>query len=232
MVEDTRLLERFEQEGTFDFFGDLEIVELLLELARCPGKKTTLAEALIDEFGSLKGVLEAREEQLVKIRGIGRRTASTIRMILPFVRAWEKASLTDPQRIGNPKEAERYCKGLLMGLRNEQFYVICLNRRCRVLGRRRISEGSLSEVNAYPRIIVETALNYNANSVLLCHNHPGGTKQPSAEDISSTLVLQRLLGSVGIPVLDHIIVAGNGCYSMIQHGDICYRKPHERSDDI
>jgi DNA repair protein RadC len=101
--------------------------------------------------------------------------------------------------------------------------VIALNAKCNVLGRRKISTGSLSEVSAYPRLVLETALNYNAHSVLLCHNHPGGTCAPSPEDISSTLQLQRLLNGVGILVLDHIIVAGTNTYSMIQHGDIDYR---------
>ena len=73
------------------------------------------------------------------------------------------------------------------------------------------------------RMVLETALNYNAHSVLLCHNHPGGTCAPSPEDIASTLQLQRLLNGVGILLLDHIIVAGDRTYSMIQHGDIDYR---------
>ena len=104
---------------------------------------------------------------------------------------------------------------LLAGERLENFYVIALNAKCNVLGQRRISMGSLSEVSAYPRLVMETALNYNAHSILLCHNHPGGTCAPSPEDISSTLQLQRLLNGVGILVLDHIIVAGDKTYSTI-----------------
>ena len=105
----------------------------------------------------------------------------------------------------------------------ENYYVIALNAKCNVLGQRRISMGSLSEVSAYPRLVMETALNYNAHSVLLSHNHPGGTCAPSPEDIAATKQLQRLLNGVGILVLDHIIVAGDRTYSMIQHGDIDYR---------
>ena len=90
-------------------------------------------------------------------------------------------------------------------------------------GYQQISEGSLSEVSAYPRRVAEVALNLNAHSVLLCHNHPGGTSSPSPEDITSTLQLQRLLKGIGITLLDHIIVAGNATYSMVQHGDISYR---------
>ena len=70
---------------------------------------------------------------------------------------------------------------------------------------------------------METTLNYNAYSVLLSHNHPGGTCAPSPEDISSTVQLLGLLNGAGILVLDHIIVAGDRTYSMIQHGDSDFR---------
>ena len=72
--------------------------------------------------------------------------------------------------------------------------------------------GSLSEVSAYPRLVLETALNYNAHSALLSHNHPGGTCAPSTDDVTSTLQLQQLLNGVGILVLDHIIIAGDRTY--------------------
>jgi DNA repair protein RadC len=131
--------------------------------------------------------------------------------------------MQSPRRVGNSREAEKYCISILAGHRTERFYVVALNAQCTILGQRKISEGSLSEVSAYPRMVMETAMNYNAHSVLLCHNHPGGTCAPSPEDITSTMQLQQLLNSVGILVLDHIIVANDRTYSMIQHGDIDYR---------
>lgn len=206
-----------------EHFDERDAIGLLLDMARCPGDREWITEVLLQEFGSLKGVLEAREEQLRRIDGVGRRTAALIRMIIAFVRLWQRTMMEDADKIGNSREAEQYCKSLLVGLRNERFFVICLNSKCKVLGQRMISEGSLSEVSAYPRVVMETALNYNAHSILLCHNHPGGTLYPSPEDISSTITLQRLLNGVGILVLDHIIVAGDNTYSMIQHGDIDYR---------
>ncbi len=216
-------MERFEKEGGMEHFDEYDSIGLLLELARCPGDREELARQLLQEFGTLKGVLEARSEQLAKIKGIGKRTTLLIRSVVPFMRAWERMTMDEGDKIGNSREAEHYCKSLLMGLRNERFFVICLNSRCYILGQRVIGEGSLSEVNAYPRMVMETALNYNAHSVLLCHNHPGGTNIPSQEDLSSTIQLQRTLNSVGILLLDHIIVAGCDTYSMIQHGDIDYR---------
>ena len=217
-----RLRERQQADKDLATFTDYEILQLLISYTG--GEKSAkLAEKLLDTFGSLKGVLEARPEQLQMVRGIGARTSSLISLMVPMVRTWTRLCREVPDRIGNSREAENFCLSLLAGERLENFYVIALNAKCNVLGKRKISTGSLSEVSAYPRLVLETALNYNAHSVLLSHNHPGGTCAPSPEDISSTLQLQRLLNGVGILVLDHIVVAGDRTYSMIQHGDIDYR---------
>ena len=218
-----KMRNRFIREKGFENFEDHQILELLLFYANTRSDTNPLAHELLNTFGSLKGVLEARPEQLMTVKGIGEQQAVLLSMVVPLTRVWHRCAMGDPEKIGNSREAENYCLSILAGERTERFYVISLNAKCHVLGRRKISEGSLSEVSAYPRLVMETALNYNAHSVLLCHNHPGGTCAPSPEDISSTIQLQRLLNGVGILVLDHIIVAGDRTYSMIQHGDIDYR---------
>ena len=128
-----------------------------------------------------------------------------------------------PTRIGNARDAEFFCKSLLLGERIEKFYVIALNAQCQLLGVRKISDGSLSECSAYPRKIAEYAILLNSHSLLICHGHPGGTCAPSPEDIASTLQIQRMLNTMGILLLDHLIVANDSTYSMVQHGDIDYR---------
>ena len=218
-----RLRERLITEHGFDSFDDTEILETVLSFAKSRRDTKGLVERLFDTFGSLKAILEARPEQLLSVNGMTISRASLIALIVPLTRVWHRCVMDFPNRIGNSREAENYCMSLLAGERLENFYVIALNAKCNILGQRRISMGSLSEVSAYPRLVMETALNYNAHSVLLCHNHPGGTCSPSPEDIASTLQLQRLLNGVGIIVLDHIITAGEKTYSMIQHGDIDYR---------
>lgn len=212
-----------ENGGDMSGFSDTEILTHQIGLIRGTDEAVTIAEELLDTFGSLKAVLEARPEQLQQVAGVGARIASLIASGREIAKAYQRSLSEHKARIGNSREAEAYCQSLLTGFQNERFYVVALNAQCQVLGRRKISEGSLSEVSAYPRMVMETALNYNAHSVLLTHNHPGGTCAPSPEDISSTLQLQRLLNGVGILVLDHIIVAGANTYSMIQHGDIDYR---------
>ena len=218
-----RLRKRFRDEGGFDHFKDHEILEFLLMYGAPRGDVNQLAHELIDDFGSLRAVLEAKPEMLMAVKGVGEAQATMISMALPLARVWERCLSREQKRITNRHDLEAYCKSLLLGLRTERFIVICVDAQCRLLGQRVISEGSLSEVSAYPRSVMETALNYNAHSVFFCHNHPGGTCAPSAEDISSTVQLQKLLNGVGIMVLDHLIVAGTKTYSMAQHGDIDFR---------
>ena len=215
-----RLRERFRENQGFEGFSDHEVLELLLTFGAPRKDMKDTAKDLLETFGNLKGVFEARPEQLKSVRGIGEQQATFLSMMLPITRVVLKCEMQDPKQISNRRELEYFCKEIQMGRRVETFWVICVNAQCRVLGSRRISEGSLSEVSAYPRLVMETALNYNAHSVFFCHNHPGGTCAPSAEDIASTLQLQRLLNGVGIALLDHMIIAGANSYSMAQHGDI------------
>lgn len=219
-----RLRKRFRDEGGFENFKDHEILEFLLMYGAPRKDVNPLAHQLLETFGSLKAVLEAKPEVMVKsVKGVGEAQATMIAMAVPLARVWESRAMENPRRITNRTELEAYCKGQVLGSRTEKFFVICVDAQCRLLGQRVISEGSLSEVSAYPRSVMETALNYNAHSVFFCHNHPGGTCAPSTEDIASTLQLQKLLGGVGILVLDHIIVAGVQTYSMAQNGDIDFR---------
>lgn len=219
-----RMRERFRAEG-LDGFAEHEALEMLLFYGHARGNVNPLAHELIDAFGSLKGVLEARPEQLTQVKGVGETTATLISMIVPLFRQYQACVRKEQPCILSKNDAKNYCVSLLAGWRTERFYVICLNAGRRVLGHRLISVGNLTEVSAYPRQVVETALNYNARFVIICHNHPGGTLQPSPDDVEATLQIQRLLKELEIEVIDHIIVSGDAAYSMVQHGDLSYRPP-------
>lgn len=214
-----RMRERFRQEG-LDGFAPHEVLELLLFYARARGNVNPLAHELLDTFGSLKGVLEARPEQLLQVEGVGEETATLLSLMVPMFRKYQECVCQERQFLNHCSAAEEYCTALLAGLRTERFYVISLSADMKVLGQRAVGEGSLTEVNAYPRLVVETALNYNAYGVLLCHNHPGGVAQPSDDDLASTRSIQDVLTRLNILLLDHIIVSGNDAYSMTMHGHL------------
>jgi len=165
-----RVRDRFVKENGLDSFQEHEVLEMLLFYAKPRGDTKGIAKDLLENFGNLKGVLEARPEQLQTVKGVGESQAVFISMMLPLTRYCQKMEMTNPKQIANRHDLEAYCKSMLMGRRVEEFHVICVDAQCRVLGTRRVSEGSLSEVNAYPRLVMESALAYNAHSVFFCHN--------------------------------------------------------------
>lgn len=184
-------------------------------------KPEETAEKLIANFGTLPNVLEAPAETLATYAS--KATAEKLASLLPIFRMYEADKASEPRTIANRLALENFCKGLLEGKQREEFHVIAVNARCQLIAEKRISEGSISECSAYPREIAKFALDVNAHSVFLTHNHPGGTCAPSGEDISSTLHIQRMLKQLGIMTLDHVIIAGTAAYSMAQHGEIEYK---------
>lgn len=213
-----RLRERFRREG-LENFEPHEVLELLLFYARARGDVNPLAHALLDAFGSLRGVLEAPVEQLMAVHGVGEETATLIAAMVPMFRRYELCICEERKRLRNCGEVKEYCRALLTGLRKERFYVLSVSTQMRLIGQRIVAEGSLSEVAAYPRQVVETALNHNAYGVILCHNHPGGDVRPSVGDVDVTRNLEMVLSRLGIVLIDHIIVSDGQVYSMMEHKD-------------
>lgn len=214
-----RMRERLLKNG-LNGFAPHEALEVILYNTHARGDTSALARRLLSTFGSFKNVLEARPEQLMRVEGVGEQTAVMLASLLHIFRYYQVCVCQEQRTIANYQDAERYCAALLAGWRTEQFYVVCLNAARQLLGHRLVTEGSLSEVAAYPRIVAEAALNYNAHSVLLCHNHPSGRCLPSEEDVAITRRLQTMLSLMDIRLMDHIIVAGGSTYSMTMHGDL------------
>lgn len=179
---------------------------------------TKTAEKLLDTFGSLQAVLEAPADMISKATTPA--TAKKLATLLPIVRLYQHRAGVQNEQIANRQALESYCKSLLQGKRIEEFWTICVNAQCRIIGARRICSGSIAEVSAYPRLVMEAALAMNAHAVFFTHNHPGATLAPSAADIASTQQLKRALATVDIAILDHCIVAGDSCYSFAAHGDL------------
>lgn len=214
-----RMRDRFRTEG-LDGFADHEVLELLLFYARARGDVNPLAHTLMDTFGSLQGVLEASVDQLTSVPGVGEETATLLSLAVPLFRRYSQCQCRTRKRLDTREEGKAYCRALLAGWRVEKLYAICLNSDHQILGHRLIAEGSLAAVPSFPRKVVETALNYNAHGVILCHNHPGGANWPSVPDLDATEQIRLLLKGMDIELLDHMIVAGDQVYSMHQNGDL------------
>jgi len=212
-----RMRERFIQSGLNDF-APHEVLELLLFYCMPRGDMNPLAHELISTFGSLHGVLEAGTEQLMMVKGIGMNAAVFLSMIPQVAKRYHQSVMGARPTIKNRIDAENYCRSLFTGLKAEHFFLIGLDAGMRVIGSTLVAKGSLTEVPAYPRAVVEAALKLNAKSVLLCHNHPGGSPEPSDSDLYITGRLCSVLNEMDVQLMDHLIVTSTQVVSLSKEG--------------
>ena len=198
-------------------FAEHEILELLLFYAIPRRNTNDLAHALIDQFGSLEGVLNAHLDDLAKVPGIGRNSAMLLSLLKPLCTYCSIGSTQEKRSLRNVEETGKLCVELLRGKKNECLYLICLDSNFRVLHICPLQQGSVSSLPIYPRQVIEICLRYNASHVILAHNHPGGHPQPSHSDIAMTKQLLSVLKPLEITLVDHIIVADDAYYSFISH---------------
>ncbi len=210
-----RLKERFIRDG-IDSFEEHQILELLLFYG-IPRKDTNeIAHGLIKEFKDLAGVLDAKIEDLQKVEGVGENAAALLTLMAPLSRRYQSCKFKGKHQLNSSQKAGEYAMHLFTDLRYECFYLICLNNQNQVRHAAKTFEGTINEAAIYPRLVVETALKHHASSVILAHNHPGGSIKPSQGDIQVTKRIKEALDAIDIKVVDHIIVGDNRYYSFAE----------------
>lgn len=222
-----RMRERF-LTGGLEGFADHEVLELMLFYAIPQRNVNPLAHRLLDRFGTLHAVLEAPVEELMKVEGVGQYAALLLSLFSHAARRLEMSRENTGKLICNRGMAEKHAVRLLQGLRTEHFYAVCLDGRMQLIADELIARGSIDEVQAYPRVVAEAVLRHNAHSVVLCHNHPGGSPVPSHQDVEVTRQLAVLLSSLGVAMADHIIVSGREALSMAGCGLITRERREDR----
>ena len=212
-----RLKDRFLREG-LDNFDELYVLELLLYYC-IPRKDTNpIAHALLDTFGSLTGVLEATVEELERIPGISHNAATFLNLVHQTGRYYQVKRVQTGDILRTIDQCGNYLVPHFYGRENETVFLLCLDAKCKVLGCKLVGEGSVNSANIPIRRVVETALNTNATTVILAHNHPSGLAIPSDEDVETTMRVAKAMESVEITLADHIVVADNDYVSMVQSG--------------
>ncbi|HHV99937.1 MAG TPA: DNA repair protein RadC [Clostridiaceae bacterium] len=212
-----RVKKRYLNEG-LDAFEDHQVLEMLLFYC-IPMKDTNeLSHKMIKEFGSLAGLFEADPRDICKRCGVSENTAILISAIPSLARRYFKSKWGKKPVLNSSSLAGEYAISLFAGRTYEAFFVICLDSQNGVNNAVLVHEGTINEAPVYPRIIVETALRHQANSIILAHNHPGGSLQPSREDMEITRRLVTALNAISIKVVDHIIVGGDKYMSFAERG--------------
>lgn len=212
-----RMKKRFVRHG-LDNFDDHSVLELLLFYG-IPRKDTNeMAHRLINRFGSLPAVFEARYEDLLRVEGIGENAAVLLSLIPQVCRRYQISKTADDRVIHTSEDAGRYLRPLYLCAREEIVYLMCLDAKSRLICLKELGRGSLNEVTISIRTIVETALTQNATAVILSHNHVDGLALPSREDEMTTYRIRDALLLVGITLVDHIVVCDDEFVSFADSG--------------
>jgi len=221
-----RIRNRLRNEG-FASFSEHEVLELLLTYAIPRQDVNPLAHELIARFGRLSNVLEADERELLQVKGMGANAALLLTMMPQLMRYYQINAIGERPVILNLADAKAYCAPLFLGVHEEHIYLLCLDQKGHVLHLSLLQTGTIDEVSLYPRKVVETALRHNAHSVILAHNHPSGAAEASQADVDTTKAIASALMMIGIKFVDHLIFAGETCYSMSRER----RMEQERQDE-
>ncbi len=212
-----RLKERFRREG-LDGFDELYVLELLLYY--CIARKDTnpIAHALLRRFGSLTGVFNATAEELERVEGIGEHAATFLALIPQVGRYYQIRQADTGQILRTIAQCGKFMIPRFYGREKETVFILCLDAKCKVLACKMVGEGSVNSASVPIRRVVEMALNANATSVVLAHNHPSGLAIPSADDVETTMRVAKAMAAVEITLADHIVVADNDFVSLCQSG--------------
>ena len=156
--------------------------------------------------------------ELQKNKGIGEAKAISIIAAMELGRRRKSAVIINKPKITGSSDVAIIFQALIGDLPYEEFWVLFLNRANKILSKRKISQGGISGTVIDPRIILKIAIDQLASSIILCHNHPSGNNRPSTEDIKVTKKMAEAGKLFDIPILDHIIIAGDKYYSFADEG--------------
>ncbi len=196
--------------------GVLQMAEELLKL------KTDSASRLSDGgqagFGGIAGLLHATADDLKHVKGLGPAKRAEIVAVLELARRAMAQRLQEREVFADPNAVKHYVQLHLANKQHEVFAVLFLDAQNKLVAMEEMFRGSLTQTSVYPREVVLRGLHHQASAVVLAHNHPSGSVEPSRADEALTQTLKAALALVDIRVLDHVIVAPGQALSMAERG--------------
>lgn len=210
-----RLRERFLQSG-LNGFHDYEIIELLLTLGTPLRDCKPMAKDAIVELKGLRGVLDASIEDLQKIKGIGPSNAFGIKLFQAVAERLAKEQLPNKLDLRSLNAVVEYLQKWIGREKKEHFIALYLDSQDCLIENRIISIGTLNSALVHPREVFEPAVALRSASIIVAHNHPSGSVEPSSEDREITKRLVETGRIVGITLRDHVIVSNTEHFSFQQ----------------
>lgn len=193
--------------------ADYEILELLLTYAIPRRDVRTLSRQLYKKYGSIHQLLSESMESLTSNDGIKENTAILFKLIHRLTQMEYKTVLGTKPIFHDFEKLENYCKSILSGKTIEEFHVFYLDSEFKLIEDQLHSTGTIDWAAVYIREIVKHALDLNAHSIILLHNHPSNYTSFSSQDIEITQELETALNKLDIGLYDHLLLSGDVMYS-------------------
>jgi DNA repair protein RadC len=199
--------------------SDTELLAILLRTGLQGQGVLALAQALLDRFGGLSGLLRADAEALRCVRGLGGPAKrAELLAVMELTRRALHGELQRRPVFDSPGAVREYLRLQLAERPHEIFGVLFLDTQHRLICFEEMFRGTLNQTSVYPREVLKQALALNAAAVILTHNHPSGVAEPSRADEHLTRQLSAALALVDIKVLDHVVVGREGTVSFVERG--------------
>ena len=217
LPKDARPRERLFKVGA-DSLSEIELLAILLRIGREGKSAIELATELLVECGGLRGLDSKTPKELCQISGIGMAKAAQIKAALELGKRLQIEPNSERKEIRSSQDAFDHLYLSLCNQPREQFVVLLLTSRNKLIKEQKLFEGSLLGTEVSGREVVKLALNEQAAGIIFAHNHPSGNPSPSPDDLKMTKKLRMVCEAVDVQVIDHIIIGGDSFMSFADEG--------------
>ncbi len=214
-----RLRQRFLAGGP-DALPDYELLELILFAAIPRRDVKPLAKSLLNQFGSLRAIVNAPHQLLAEQPGLGPNAVTMLKALQATALRMLQRDVMQKPILSSWTAVLDYLHAAMADLRDEQFRLLFVDRKNRLIADEVQQTGSVDHTPVYPRKVIERALSLGATALILVHNHPSGDPEPSRDDIELTRQLVAAAKPLGVVIHDHIIISRSGHTSLKSLGHI------------
>lgn len=198
--------------------SDAELLAIFLRTGIRGCSAVELARRLLGDFGGLRQLLEAGQEEFTRHAGLGPAKFAQLQAVLEMGRRHLEATIKRESALESPQAVRNFLKAQLRHQPHEVFACLFLDTKHRVLAFEPLFYGTIDGASVYPRQVVKRALAHNAAALILSHNHPSGVSEPSQADRMLTERLKDALALIDVRILDHFIVGDGEPLSMVEYG--------------
>jgi DNA repair protein RadC len=198
---------------------DSELIAILISSGNSNESAVELSRRIMNSIhNNLHELGKLNCNELKRFKGIGDAKALTLIAALELGRRRNQSEALDKEQIRGSKDAANYIRPEIGDLSHEEFWVIFLNRQNKVIDKQKLSQGGMTGTVIDVRLVLKSALEKHATSLIFCHNHPSGNLDPSDADKKITRQLKDAASLMEIPVIDHLIITQAGFFSFADEG--------------